>query len=192
MAVAPLQPRGRSRAMTWERGSCRAEPSVELAPKSRSAVPPHGWGRPLRRPTPAHLRGTAPRSSRPKGAKRVRSTLTAVQPMRYGSLSGVCALVAGVVILTMRGGVVVQLASARRRGSTVKVMRVRSTERTGSDSCFRTGSSTREADGSREGRRVSRASEIGARGSDHRAGSLVRRCKGCRAVVSSREVPGSG
>ena len=49
-----------------------------------------------------------------------------------------------------------------------------------------------EADGTREGRRVSRASEIGVRGSDHRAGSLVRRCKGCRSVVSSREVPRSG
>ena len=180
--------RGGSRAMAWDAVAGQRRLGVEMPPISRRAMLPSSWGPAAQT---AHLRGPTHVLSSRNRRKESGGALTAIQTMRYGPASGVCALVARVVILAMRGGGVVQPASARRRvHGESHARQVRGGGE--NDSRLLRDRLHGEAYCAREGRRVTRASEIGARGSDHRAGSLVRRCKGCRNVVSSRGVPREG
>ena len=120
---SPFRQRGRSRTMAWD--AVADQRSLQsMPPISRRAMSASSWGRVAQT---AHLRGPTHVLSSPNRRKESGGALTAIQTMRYGPPSGVCALVAGVVILTMRGGGAVQPASARRR-VTVKVMRVRFVE----------------------------------------------------------------
>ena len=155
-------------------------------PRVAGRVDPPGGGASLRRPFTAHLRETAPRSSAPKSRNQYKDALTGIQPMRYGPrLSGVGAHVG--IFRGLRG-----LRSVRRlRGNAEGSREVLAREvRVGRDQWSRFGMdrSHGDTDGVREGRRARSGSRVGST-PDHRAGSLVRRCKGCSGVVFSHEVP---
>lgn len=154
--------------------------------------PPGGGASPLR-PVTAHLRDIAPRSSSRKSQNKSQNecndALTRNEPMRYVSrLSGVCAHV-GVIEVVGTG-----LRSGRRRGATqkadVKVSRARSAGGVATGHASRW--IVRMERPKAHARAAARASTSSlSPGFADRAGSLVRRCKGCSEVASSREVPSS-
>ena len=161
-------------------------------PRVAGWLHPPGGGTSPRRPVTAHLRGNAPRSSAPNSENEYNEynhALTRIEPMRYGPpLSGVCAHV-GVIEVGGRG-----LRSGRRRAATqkaeVKVSRARSAGGVTAGRASRW--IVRMERPKAHARAAARASTpAGFPGLEDRAGSLVRRCKGCRDVVSSREVPSS-
>ena len=157
-------------------------------PRVAARVHPPGGGASLWCPVTAHLREYAPRSSAPKSRNGYKDALTGIQPMRYGPhLSGVGAHVG---IFWGLGG----LRSVRRSRNYAEGSREDLTRevRVGRDQWSRYGMdrSHGDAEGVREGRRARTGSRVGST-PDHRAGSLVRRCKGCSSVVFSHGVPGS-
>jgi hypothetical protein len=160
-------------------------------PRVAGRIPPPGRGASPWRPVTAHLRETAPRSSTSKTRNRLNDALTRIEPMRYGScLSGVSAHV-GVI----DGGSGKGLRSGRRSRSNVEGSREGPGRNIRGRRDLRSRSGVDrphgDAEGVREGRRVRIGSPIGTPRPELRAGSLVRRCKGGRDVVSSHEVPRS-
>jgi len=157
-------------------------------PRVAGPVHPPGRGASPGRPVTAHLRETAPRSSAPKSRSGCEDALTGIRPMRYGStLSGVCARVGKSRGLRVWRPVRRSRGNAEgSRGDLARGVHMRRDQW----SRFGTDRSHGDADGVREGRRVRLGSRVGFT-PDRRAGSLVRRCKGCSGVVFSHEVPGS-
>ena len=157
-------------------------------PRVAGRVDPPGGGGSLRRPVTAHLRETAPQSSAIKSRNECKDALTGIRPMRYGPrLSGVGVHVG--IFQGWRGWRSVRRSRSNAEGSRVYHMREAAV---GCDQESRLGAdrSHGDAEGVREGRRARTGSRLGST-PDRRAGSLVRRCKGCRGVVFSHEVPGS-
>ena len=178
---------------TGERATCVLEVrarrfGVESRPRVAGRIHPPGRGPSPVRPDTAHLRESAPRSFRSPGANGCNDALTRIRPMRYGPrLSGARALVG---VLTDGGG----RRSVRRARHNVEVTEGHSHKvRGGRDprSRFEMDRSHGEAEGAREGRRARIGLQIGPPRADRRAESLVRRCKGCKGVVSSYGVPRS-
>ena len=163
-------------------------------PRVAGRVHPTGGGTSPLRPVTAHLRDIAPRSSSRKSQNKSRNecndALTRIESMLYVSgLSGVCAHV-GVIEVVGTG----LLRSGRRRAATqkadVKVSRARSEG--GVTSGYASRWIVRMERPKAHARAAARASTSSlSPGVADRAGSLVRRCKGCSDVVSSREVPSS-
>jgi hypothetical protein len=147
-----------------------------------------GGGASLRRPVTAHLRDLAPRLSAPKLRKECKHALTGIRSMRYVSrLSGVGVHVG--IFQGLRGLRWVRRSRGNAEGSREGLARE---VRVGRDQASRFGMDRSHGDteGVREGRRARTGSRCGSN-PDHRAESLVRRCKGCSGVVFSHEVTGS-
>ena len=162
-------------------------------PRVAGRVHPPGGGTSLRRPVTAHLRDIAPHSWSPKSQNKSHNecnvALTRIEPIRYGPrLSGVCAHV-GVIEVVGTG-----LRSGRRRAATqkaeVKVSRARSV---GGVTAGRASRWIVRMEMPKAHARAAAGASTSTRlpGLEDRAGSLVRRCKGCSEVASSREVPSS-
>jgi len=162
--------------------------SREPRPRVGERVHPRGGGVPRECPDTAHLRESAPRSSAPKNAKRVRRRVDRDPGDAVRSESGQTSTHSSESSQVMEAGWQGSRVGVRdrnvgdREGHGCKV-------RGGRDPWSRsaTGRAHGEAEGTREGRRVRIGSQIGALRSDYRAGSLVRRCKGRRDVVSPYE-----